>query len=219
PGQDRTQQQGRALGRFRRAIQAFLTSWRRRGARITPAVVVAQPDPMPSELKPEPDVGIVSTDGRANGDSAVTDEVTNSSTALPELTTEAEARVALEPRPSWAVGQGGQCWAQAAPGQGAEPQPTIPSVLCCSLQVESEKERVEEFMWQALPYVESPQEPLKEIALRFIGIAAKYLRKGEEQDEFISEVITEALQGMTTDSPAITKRAAETMRIIRDFQK
>ncbi|XP_027767126.1 glucosidase 2 subunit beta-like, partial [Empidonax traillii] len=73
PGQDRTQQQGRAFGRFRRAIQ---------------------PDPTPSELKPEPDVGIVSTDGRANGDSAVTDEVTNSSTALPELTTEAEGATA-----------------------------------------------------------------------------------------------------------------------------
>ncbi|XP_064520012.1 uncharacterized protein LOC135418512 [Pseudopipra pipra] len=85
--------------------------------------------------------------------------------------------------------------------------------------VESEKKRVVQFMWQALPYVESPQEPLQELALRFIGIASKYLRKGQEEDELITEVITDTLQGMTADSPAISRLAAETLKIIKGVQK
>ncbi|XP_027562588.1 uncharacterized protein LOC113979379, partial [Neopelma chrysocephalum] len=90
PGRDRTQD--RAHGRFHRAAQACLTSLaiRRRKARITPAEVMAQLDPVPSELKPDPDVGTASTDGTANCDSAVTDDGTDSSTALPELPTEAD---------------------------------------------------------------------------------------------------------------------------------
>ncbi|XP_027519415.1 uncharacterized protein LOC113956730 isoform X2 [Corapipo altera] len=75
----------------------------------------------------------------------------------------------------------------------------------CDCLVESEKKRVVEFMWQAMPYLESPQEPLQELALRFIGIAAKYLRKGQEEDELIIEVIIDTLQGMTADSPTISK--------------
>ncbi|XP_051626462.1 maestro heat-like repeat-containing protein family member 6 isoform X2 [Manacus candei] len=89
----------------------------------------------------------------------------------------------------------------------------------CNCLVESEKKRVVEFMCQALPHLESPQEPLREAALRFIGIAAKYLRKGQEEDELITEVITDTIQGMTADSPAISKRAAETLKIIKDVHK
>ncbi|XP_027562835.1 uncharacterized protein LOC113979735, partial [Neopelma chrysocephalum] len=90
PGRDRTQD--RAHGRFRRAAQACLTSLaiRRRKTRIMPAEIMAQPDPTPSELKPDPDVGTASTDGTGNCDSAVTDDGTDSSMALPELPTEAD---------------------------------------------------------------------------------------------------------------------------------
>ncbi|XP_029819002.1 uncharacterized protein LOC108641645 [Manacus vitellinus] len=52
-----------------------------------------------------------------------------------------------------------------------------------------------------------------------LGIAAKYLRKGQEEDELITEVITDTIQGMTADSPAISKRAAETLKIIKDVHK
>ncbi|XP_039240023.1 maestro heat-like repeat-containing protein family member 6 isoform X2 [Pipra filicauda] len=89
----------------------------------------------------------------------------------------------------------------------------------CDCLVESEKKRVVEFMWQALPHLESPQEPLREAALKFIGIAAKYLRKGQEEDELITEVIIDTLQGMTADSPAISRLAAETLKIIKDVHK
>ncbi|XP_029819880.1 maestro heat-like repeat-containing protein family member 7 [Manacus vitellinus] len=91
-GRDRTQEQDRARGCFRRAAQAFLTllGIRRRKARTSPAEVIAQPDPTPSELKAHPEVGTASTDGTANCDSAVTDDGTNSNPALPELSTEAD---------------------------------------------------------------------------------------------------------------------------------
>ncbi|XP_027488988.1 uncharacterized protein LOC113942045, partial [Corapipo altera] len=92
PGRDRTQEQDRARGRFRRAAQAFLKFMgvRREQYRITPAEVTAQPDPTPSELKAHPEVGTASSDGTANCDTAVTDDGTNSNTALPELTMEAD---------------------------------------------------------------------------------------------------------------------------------
>ncbi|XP_039238721.1 uncharacterized protein LOC120323543 isoform X3 [Pipra filicauda] len=92
PGRDRTQEQDRARGCFHRAAQAFLkfVGVRRGLYRITPAEVMAQPDPTPSELKAHPEVGTALTDGPANCDSAVTDDGTKSNTALPELTTEAD---------------------------------------------------------------------------------------------------------------------------------
>ncbi|XP_064516277.1 maestro heat-like repeat-containing protein family member 6 isoform X2 [Pseudopipra pipra] len=92
PGRDRTQEQDRARGGFCRAAQAFLKflGIRHRKTKITPAEVMAQPDPMPSELKAHPEVGTALTDGTANCDSAVTDDGTKSNTALPELTMEAD---------------------------------------------------------------------------------------------------------------------------------
>ncbi|XP_027487909.1 uncharacterized protein LOC113940956 [Corapipo altera] len=92
PGQNQTQEQDRARGRFRRTVQGFLKMLgvRRRKYRITPTEVMAQPDPTPAELKADPDVGTASIDGTANCDTAVTDHMTNSNTALPELTMEAD---------------------------------------------------------------------------------------------------------------------------------
>ncbi|XP_051626675.1 uncharacterized protein LOC127462256 isoform X2 [Manacus candei] len=88
PGQNRIQEQDRARGRFRRAVQTFLKllGVRRRKCRITPTEVMAQPDPTPTELKADPDVGTASIDGTANCDTVVTEHVTNSNMALPELT-------------------------------------------------------------------------------------------------------------------------------------
>ncbi|XP_051639535.1 maestro heat-like repeat-containing protein family member 6 [Manacus candei] len=92
PGRHRTPEQDRARGRFCRAAQAFVTflSFRRRRCRIAPIEVVAQPDPTPTELKVDPDVGTASTDGTANRDTAVTDDTTTSNAALPELTPQAD---------------------------------------------------------------------------------------------------------------------------------
>ncbi|XP_027766033.1 maestro heat-like repeat-containing protein family member 6, partial [Empidonax traillii] len=43
-----------------------------------------------------------------------------------------------------------------------------------------DKSRVAEYLRQALPYLESPQEPLREAAVRFIGMAGRFLRAPEE---------------------------------------
>ncbi|XP_039234773.1 uncharacterized protein LOC113996478 isoform X1 [Pipra filicauda] len=79
PGQVQTEEQDHAHGRFHRAAQAFLKflGIRRTKTGRTPTEVMAQPDPMPKELKAKPDVGTVSTDGTATCDTAVTDELMN----------------------------------------------------------------------------------------------------------------------------------------------
>ncbi|XP_031970463.1 mitogen-activated protein kinase kinase kinase 1-like [Corvus moneduloides] len=51
-----------------------------------------------------------------------------------------------------------------APGQGAEPAPTLPSWR--SLQLAEDRSRVTEHLRRALPYLYSPQEPLREAAVR-----------------------------------------------------
>ncbi|XP_032535431.1 maestro heat-like repeat-containing protein family member 9 [Chiroxiphia lanceolata] len=106
-----------------------------------PAEVIAQPDPTPSELKPDPDVGTVSADGTGNCDSAVTNDGTNSNTALPELTAEADGATTegvadtestpvqcLSDAPSWDVLGDGVVSVQEAmePHRGMEQRP--PSV-------------------------------------------------------------------------------------------
>ncbi|RLV63062.1 hypothetical protein DV515_00018657, partial [Chloebia gouldiae] len=62
--------------------------------------------------------------------------------------------------PQGCAGRGGQGGAQG-------PAPTLPS--CCSLQLADDSSRVAEYLRRALPYLESPQEPLREAALRFMG--------------------------------------------------
>ncbi|XP_032545320.1 maestro heat-like repeat-containing protein family member 6 isoform X2 [Chiroxiphia lanceolata] len=92
PGQNRTQEQDCVRGRIHRADQRVRKSMgiQRRKTRTSPTKVMAQPDPTPTELKAHPDVGTASIDGTANCDMAVTDYLTNSNTALPELTIEAD---------------------------------------------------------------------------------------------------------------------------------
>ncbi|XP_031950584.1 atherin-like [Corvus moneduloides] len=111
----------------------------------------------------------------------------------------APSREPMEPRPRWAVARGGTaapraaagprpppepgasgCWpglgavragearaGRREPGRGAEPAPTLPSWR--SLQLAEDRSRAAERLHQALPFVESPQESLREAAVRFIG--------------------------------------------------
>ncbi|XP_027488514.1 uncharacterized protein LOC113941557, partial [Corapipo altera] len=81
--------------------------------------------------------------------------------------------------------------------------------------VESEKKRVVDFMWQALPYLESPQEPLQELALRFIGIAGRYMR-GQRVE---LQVAINVIEDMTPDSAAVKSLALQTQEILRVFQR
>ncbi|XP_074403984.1 uncharacterized protein LOC141730417 [Zonotrichia albicollis] len=93
---------------------------------------------------------------------------------------------ALCPLPSGALGQrllaapqgsaarGGRGRAQAAPGRGPEPAPTLPS--CRSLQLAEDRSRVAQQMQWALRFLDSPQESVREAALRIIGMAGRCLR-------------------------------------------
>ncbi|CAN8201109.1 unnamed protein product [Coccothraustes coccothraustes] len=69
--------------------------------------------------------------------------------------------------PQGCAGRGGRGWVQTAPGRGAEPAPTLP--CCRSLQLAEDRSRAAEHLRRALPYLQSPQEPLREAAVRFMG--------------------------------------------------
>ncbi|XP_056371827.1 uncharacterized protein LOC130266604 [Oenanthe melanoleuca] len=69
--------------------------------------------------------------------------------------------------PQRCAGRGGRGRARAAPAKGAEPAPSLPSRR--SPQLAEDRSRAAEHLRQALPYLESPQEPLREAAVRFMG--------------------------------------------------
>ncbi|XP_021236820.1 maestro heat-like repeat-containing protein family member 6 [Numida meleagris] len=73
--------------------------------------------------------------------------------------------------------------------------------------------RVEQFLEQSLSYLWSPQEPLQEAAIRFIGLAGQHLRDGREEK---LDNIIEALRSLEdTGSPSVSTLVAETVRILR----
>uniref|UniRef100_A0A674GEQ9 Maestro heat-like repeat-containing protein family member 6 n=1 Tax=Taeniopygia guttata TaxID=59729 RepID=A0A674GEQ9_TAEGU len=64
-----------------------------------------------------------------------------------------------------------------------------------------DRSRVAEHLRRALPYLQSPQEPLREAALRFMGMARRYL-KGQPAE---LHLLTQALEAMSEDdSPSST---------------
>ncbi|XP_032549741.1 maestro heat-like repeat-containing protein family member 6 isoform X1 [Chiroxiphia lanceolata] len=82
--------------------------------------------------------------------------------------------------------------------------------------LEKERGRVAEYLRQALSYLESPQEPLREAALKFIGMAGRYLRG---QPEELQDII-ETLQGLRNDtSPAISSLALQSCKEIEAAQR
>ncbi|XP_050195372.1 maestro heat-like repeat-containing protein family member 6 [Myiozetetes cayanensis] len=62
--------------------------------------------------------------------------------------------------------------------------------------LEKDRSRVANYLRQALPYLESPQEPLREAAIKFMGMAGWYMRGRPEE----LQVICEALQAMRKDN-------------------
>ncbi|XP_064516247.1 uncharacterized protein LOC135416883 isoform X1 [Pseudopipra pipra] len=93
PGQDQTQEQDRARGRFRRAAQNFLKFLGIRRERTTtgPSEVMAQPDPSPTELEADPDVTTTLTDGTGNCDTPPTVHATKSDPALTDATADTDS--------------------------------------------------------------------------------------------------------------------------------
>ncbi|XP_064516283.1 uncharacterized protein LOC135416898 isoform X7 [Pseudopipra pipra] len=84
----------------------------------------------------------------------------------------------------------------------------------CLLQ--KERSRAAEYLRQALPYLESPQEPLREAAIRFIGMAGRYMRGQPEELQDIIEI----LQGLRNDtSPAISSLALQSYRVLEAAER
>ncbi|XP_071898057.1 maestro heat-like repeat-containing protein family member 6 [Anas platyrhynchos] len=70
-----------------------------------------------------------------------------------------------------------------------------------------------EHLRQSLPYLQSPQEPLRLEAVTFIGLIARRVRDWREEE---LPIIYEAIQGMTDDvSSSVSSLATETLFIIR----
>ncbi|XP_051628112.1 maestro heat-like repeat-containing protein family member 6 isoform X6 [Manacus candei] len=84
PGRDRPEEQDRARGRLRRAVQRLLKFMRvrRRTATTAPPELPAQPDTSAAELEAEPDVSTAPRDCAASGDMAPTHVTATSDTAL-----------------------------------------------------------------------------------------------------------------------------------------
>ncbi|XP_027564175.1 uncharacterized protein LOC113981140 [Neopelma chrysocephalum] len=80
--------------------------------------------------------------------------------------------------------------------------------------LEKDKRRAAKYLCQALPYLESPQEPVREAALRFIGMAGRYL-KGQKVE---LQVVIDVIEGMTHDSAAVKSLALQTQKILRAVQ-
>nr|XP_041568779.1 uncharacterized protein LOC116807187 isoform X3 [Taeniopygia guttata] len=75
---------------------------------------------------------------------------------------------------------------------------------------------VAEHLRRALPYLQSPQEPLREAAVRFMGTAGRYLRGRKEELQLISE----ALEGMANDiSVPVRSLAVQTLYVLQEAER
>ncbi|XP_027607801.2 maestro heat-like repeat-containing protein family member 6 [Pipra filicauda] len=81
--------------------------------------------------------------------------------------------------------------------------------------LEKDRSRVANHLRQALPYLESPQEPLREAAIKFIGMAGRYLRGQKEE----LQLVMNALQRMTHDSAAVKSLAIKTLKMLRTAER
>ncbi|XP_074390255.1 uncharacterized protein LOC141727870 [Zonotrichia albicollis] len=111
----------------------------------------------------------------------------------------------------------GGCWprlrAVRAGEAGAGPAPTLPS--CRSLQLAEDRSRAAEHLRRALPYLGSPQEPLRAAAVRFMGMAAQHLRGKKEE----LRLICNALEHLTVDtSSAVSDVALQTLHVLQALQ-
>uniref|UniRef100_A0A8C0U4A2 Maestro heat-like repeat-containing protein family member 7 n=1 Tax=Cyanistes caeruleus TaxID=156563 RepID=A0A8C0U4A2_CYACU len=79
-----------------------------------------------------------------------------------------------------------------------------------------DESRAAEYLHQALPYLQNPQEPLRAAAIRFMGIAGRLLR-GQKKE---LQLIYKSLENMVDDSsPAIGNLAVQTQYIVQAIER
>ncbi|XP_064515502.1 uncharacterized protein LOC135416353 [Pseudopipra pipra] len=96
PGQNRTEEQDRPRGCFRRALQRFLKFMgiRRRTPRTTPPEVLAEPDTRTTEIEEKPEDITAPIDSTETSDTAVTKDTANPDTALADHTAKDDIKLA-----------------------------------------------------------------------------------------------------------------------------
>ncbi|XP_039237221.1 maestro heat-like repeat-containing protein family member 6 [Pipra filicauda] len=81
--------------------------------------------------------------------------------------------------------------------------------------LKKDRSRVAKYMHQALPYLRSPQQPLREAAIKFMGIAGGYLR-GQPKE---LQLIIDALQAIPDDrSPAVSNLVLQIINFVTNLQ-
>ncbi|XP_056371325.1 uncharacterized protein LOC130266022 [Oenanthe melanoleuca] len=79
-----------------------------------------------------------------------------------------------------------------------------------------DRSRAAEHLRQALPYLQSPQEPLRVAAVRFMGMAGQCLRGQQEE----LQIICEALEDMADDASfAVRSLAIQTSHVLRAVER
>ncbi|XP_027529024.1 maestro heat-like repeat-containing protein family member 6, partial [Neopelma chrysocephalum] len=82
--------------------------------------------------------------------------------------------------------------------------------------LKGDRSQVTKYVRQALPYLRSPQQPLREAAIKFMGIAGGYLRGQYRELQFIIDT----LQAMRDDrSPAVANLALENINFVTAVQR
>ncbi|CAM4688241.1 unnamed protein product [Lepidochelys olivacea] len=87
----------------------------------------------------------------------------------------------------------------------------------CDCLVACYKERAETFLCQAMAFVENPQAPIREAAIRFLGLTARQL---DQQSQEKLEAICNVLKGFQQDSKSSVRcLALQTMLILKACKK
>ncbi|CAM4671526.1 unnamed protein product [Lepidochelys olivacea] len=87
----------------------------------------------------------------------------------------------------------------------------------CDCLVACYKERAETFLCQAMAFVENPQAPIREAAMRFLGLTARQL---DQQSQEKLEAICNVLKGFHQDSKSSVRcLALQTMLILKACKK
>ncbi|XP_068887915.1 maestro heat-like repeat-containing protein family member 7 [Aphelocoma coerulescens] len=79
-----------------------------------------------------------------------------------------------------------------------------------------DRSRAAEHLRRALPYLRSPQESLRQAAIRFIGIAGRHLRGQQEELQLLCEALEDASRDI---SPAVSSLARQTAYVLRALER
>ncbi|XP_048813529.1 maestro heat-like repeat-containing protein family member 6 [Lagopus muta] len=100
------------------------------------------------------------------------------------------------------------------PRTGSRPPCADPALFPLQLAKRRMKAAAQDYVGQSLLYLQSPQEPLRREAVRFIGLLGQHMTDQQQVDR---ERIYEGLQGLQQDSsPSVSSLALQTLKILQE---